>query len=500
MLEEQGQGDAPISFSTAPAATAGVTAGHEPLLGVGGLRMPAWTAALPRPRWRFGAAAGRAAIATLIVGTFAVVLVAASGPSVLVPRSTVVYPSWDAGPLHTLIPLVTHNPKTMGIAYSIVLVLMFGAYAVAMASVRALSMRLIVGAIIALELILLLSPPLQLNDVFNYLGYGRLGGLHHLNPYTHVIKQEFFDPVFRFSSWHNLRSPYGSLFIAITYPLAFLPLSVAYWILKVITVALSLGFLALVWQCARKLGRDPRYALVFVALNPIYLLYAVGGFHNDFFMLVPSMGAIALLLAGRDRAAGAMVVLAIAVKFTAVLLLPFLLIAALTRPRRVRMLVGAALAAVPMIILSLALFGLSIPNLSDQSALLTDFSLPNVAGLLIGVGGGTPGLLRVATVAVVIVVGYQVYRRRDWLSGAGWSTFALIASLAWLVPWYIIWLLPLAALAGNVALRRTALVFTAYLIFAFMPATGLYFSAHGIDLLGSSVGQASKSHQDKLSG
>ena len=51
---------------------------------------------------------------------------------------------------------------------------------------------------------------------------------------------------------------------------------------------------------------------------------------------------------------------------------------------------------------------------------------------------------------VVLVVAYEVYRERDWLTGAGWSTFALLASLAWLVPWYVIWLLPLAALATSV--------------------------------------------------
>ena len=69
-----------------------------------------------------------------------------------------------------------------------------------------------------LHVILLMSPPLQLTDVFNYLGYARLGGLHHLNPYTHVIRQEFFDPIYRFSTWHNLRSPYGPLFTALTLP------------------------------------------------------------------------------------------------------------------------------------------------------------------------------------------------------------------------------------------------------------------------------------------
>ena len=43
--------------------------------------------------------------------------------------------------------------------------------------------------------------------------YG-LEALHHLNPYTHVIRQELFDPVYGFSSWHNLRSPYEPLFIS----------------------------------------------------------------------------------------------------------------------------------------------------------------------------------------------------------------------------------------------------------------------------------------------
>jgi alpha-1,6-mannosyltransferase len=288
------------------------------------------------------------------------------------------------------------------------------------------------------------------------------------------------------------------LFSALTYPLAFMPLPVAYWTFKVITVLLSLAFIVLVWQCARQLGRDPRYAVVLVALNPIYLVYAVGGFHNDFFMLVPMLGAVSLLLAGRDRSAGAVLMLAVAVKFTAVLLLPFLLVAAGTRPRRLRVAVGGVAVGLPLVGLSLAMFGLAIPNLAQQSSLLTDFSIPNVMGLLIGAGGGTPLLLKAAIVGVVIVVAHQLYRRRDWLAGAGWSTVALMASLSWLMPWYVIWLLPLAALATSVRLRRTAMAATAFLILSFMPATNLYMHAHGINPLASPAGQASLSQQNKL--
>ena len=58
------------------------------------------------------------------------------------------------------------------------------------------------------------------------------------------------------------------------------------------------------------------------------------------------------------------------------------------------------------------------------------------------------------------------------------------------MPWYVVWLLPLAALGASVALRRVAVVLTVFLIFAFVPATAIYYSAHNINLLNDPRGQA----------
>jgi alpha-1,6-mannosyltransferase len=355
-----------------------------------------------------------------------------------------------------------------------------------------------VATIIALHVIVVFSPPLQLNDVWNYLGYARLGAVHHLSPYTHVIRDELHDPVFRFSSWHNLSSPYGPLFTAVSYPLALLPLPVAYWIVKIGTMLASLGLIALIYRCARQLGRDPRFALVFVALNPIYIIYAMGGFHNDFFMLIPMLGAISLVLSGRDRSAGAVLMLAVAIKFTAVLLLPFLLVGVRQRRRQRDVVAGSLLAAVPLAAMSLALFGPHLPNLADQSTLLTPFSISNLGGLLIGAGGGAPWVLTLAKVALVVCVAWLLYRRRDWISSAGWGTVALIASLAWLMPWYVIWVLPLAALGTSLRLRRAAVVLTVFLIATFMPLAGNIFYGNGINPLNTKVGHASYALQKRL--
>ena len=492
MREDSGSPDPPVALAPSTGALAGAEATVTlPRVALGEERTAR------RRALTVGPVAGRIAIGALILGTFAIVAAASSGPSILVPRSNEIFPNWEAGPLHLVIPRLITDPQTLGTVFSLVLVAMLVAYATALAAVRSLTLRTIVIAVVVLNLILLLSPPMQLTDLFNYLGYARLGALHHLNPYTHVIRQELFDPVFGFSSWHNLRSPYGPLFIALTYPLALVSLPIAYWAVKVATVVLALAVVALVGRIARQLGRDPRFPVAFVALNPVFLIYAVEGFHNDFFMLAPMLGAISLVLARRERASGAVLMLAVAVKFTAIILLPFLLVAAHSKSRRVKVLAGAATSAVPLIALDLALFGLSLPNLSQQSTLLTGFSITNVFGLVLGVGG-TPVLLKLAAVGVVLVVAYQFYRNRDWISGAGWSTLALIASLSWLMPWYVVWLLPLAALSTSLNLRRVAAVLTVYLLFAFVPIVATYNNNHKINLLNTPAGRASSSLQYKL--
>jgi uncharacterized membrane protein len=454
--------------------------------------------AVSRPRIELRTAVGLIALGLLIAGTATVVLVASSGPTPLVPRSSVSFPAWVAGPLHGLLAPIAARNQTISDWFSLLVVAMLLAYGLALVCIRAVSARVVIGCVLVLHAVLLFSPPLQLEDVFNYLGYARLGALHGLNPYTHVMAGAALDPIYLLTTWHRLQSPYGPLFTAATYPLALVPLPAAYWILKVATVLGSLGLLALCWRCAQALGRDPRVVVAFVALNPIYLIYALGGFHNDVFMLDAALGSILLALRRRDRAAGGALAIAIAIKFTAVLLLPFLLIAISPVRRRLRLMSGLALAAVPLVALSVAFFGFSLPNLSTQSSLLTAYSAPNLLGDAIGAGGGAPWLLHLADAAVVLVVLWLLTRRRDWLSGAGWATLALLLSLSWLVPWYVLWLLPLAALSRSPRLRAAALAMTAFLVITFVPWTGFVLSQHGVDTLSGSAGVASFQRESAL--
>ena len=106
--------DATASFASPPVAGAGAgpTDGTVALPSV---RSPFGRYSIPIPRISVGPIPGRIAIGVLIIATLAIVVVAASGPSVLVPRSRVVFPGWDAGPLGSLITRPFTNPNTVGL-------------------------------------------------------------------------------------------------------------------------------------------------------------------------------------------------------------------------------------------------------------------------------------------------------------------------------------------------------------------------------------------------
>ena len=460
--------------------------------------------AATRPRVDAGLLTGSLSLLAILAISAFVVLVAANRPSVIAPTThTGFFPGWMAGPLGGMLPGFTNSGTTLKYLFTGAIVVMYVSYLLVLRYVPRLPARWVIGTILVAHAIYLLSPPLALTDLFNYINYGRMEVVHNLNPYTTIpILEPHNDPSFLLSNWHELLSPYGPLFTLVTFAVVPLGVGGSFWALKTLLVLTSLATILLVWRSALLLERDPRAAVALVGLNPIVLVWGLGGDHNDFLMLFFIMLGFYLLLLARARArrpgealvggwllplsmldfgAGGAFVIAIGLKASAAVLVPVVL-ASLLRARRalVQVVLGMLATGVLVAAASLLAFGLHIPDLSTQSELVTSESIPNMIGLLFGAGGENElvrGVMSVALVASVAWCSWFAWRRRDTLTASGWASVALLVTLSWVLPWYVLWILPLAALSHSRRLRAVALVLGAYLIITWAPASAVLWDA-----------------------
>jgi hypothetical protein len=71
-------------------------------------------------------------------------------------------------------------------------------------------------------------------------------------------------------------------------------------------------------------------------------------------------------------------------------------------------------------------------------------------------------------------------------------------TLSWVLPWYVLWVLPFAALSSSRRLRVTALVLGVYLILAWAPASTLLWNAIGFHPEKTSLGRLHQRYVKEL--
>jgi hypothetical protein len=332
--------------------------------------------------------------------------------------------------------------------------------------------RLIVWAAIALSVAgFAVAPVLLSHDVYSYVDYARLGVQHGLDPYVHPPLAAPGDPAFAEVTWTEATSAYGPLFTLATYPLAWLPVATAVAILKVVAALSVLGIALVVSRLAAARGVDPLRAAAFVALNPLVLVHVVGGAHNDGLTMLLAMLGVAALLDGRELPAGAALAAAVATKTSAAFLTPFALLGS---AQRSRLLLGALGGAVAIGIAAYLAFGwdwLSGFGLAGENQDRTSYmSIPITTARLTGLD---PDAVRLAAAilfaAAVVYLLAWTWRGGDWIRAAAWTALALLLATAWLLPWYLIWVLPLAAISRDRPLQFLTLALTAYQLGARIP-------------------------------
>jgi hypothetical protein len=317
----------------------------------------------------------------------------------------------------------------------------------------------------AIQLAPLFAPLLLSKDVYAYWGYARVGAVQGGNPYVDPPEEFPHDAAFPHvaADWREATTLYGPIFTLSSEAHAAAagtsPTRAAFGH-RLVAAAAVLALTAL----AAVASSRPAFAAAFVGWNPLLALHFAGGGHNDALMMVPVLAALAFAARGRGRAAGAAWVLAIAVKWVPLVLLPLWLLAARPPLRRTALAGIAAAVAVLALVASLrygtAWLGVFAASSADAQWTSSN-SLPHHLGRL-----GVPNRYAIAALGLLFAVAYLFLLREAWRGRARLALAAglLPLSAGWLSPWYAIWAVSLAAIDEDRAGRVLAIALTIYLL------------------------------------
>jgi len=332
------------------------------------------------------------------------------------------------------------------------------------------------------------APVLLSHDAFSYVDYARLGVRHGLDPYVAAPDAAPADPAFAHVTWTETPSAYGPLFTLATYPLAWLPIWLAVAVLKAVAAASVLGLAWIVARLAAWRGVDPAQAAAFVALNPLVLVHVVGGAHNDGLAMLLATAGVAALVVRREAGAGASLVASAAIKSSALFVAPFALLAtardSMSMGRKLKrglsfrpidgFLLGALGAALAIGLGGYLAFGAhwlhAFGLAGENQGRTSHLSIPVTFARLSGVDEAAVRVAALAIFGVAVVwLLVRTWRGADWIRAAAWAGTGLLLATSWLLPWYLIWPLPLVAVARDRLLACVLLALTAYQLGARIP-------------------------------
>jgi alpha-1,6-mannosyltransferase len=322
---------------------------------------------------------------------------------------------------------------------------------------------------------LLLSVPVFSRDTYSYLAQGALlrDGFdpYAVGPVANPnVLLDNVSPI-----WTITTAPYGPVFILVAKLVTIVIGNHVIAGTMLLRLCMLPGLALLIWaapRLAHHLGADGATALWICVLNPLVLIHLMGGVHNEMLMVGLMAAGIALTFGGRNVAGITVLTLAIAVKATAGIALPFLAWVWMRhlRDRRGYRPVRAFATATA---LSLAIFvvvfavtstvagvGLGwLTALGGSVKIINWLTVPTATANLIHALASpffpvdfyallrVTRLIGIGIIAVSLPLLWWGFRRDDRaaLTGIAWSMVIVVLFVPAALPWYYSWTLAVAA-------------------------------------------------------
>jgi alpha-1,6-mannosyltransferase len=324
--------------------------------------------------------------------------------------------------------------------------------------------------------------PLGSYDAFSYAcqGWQQATGLDPYSGGVTALGCPWSDAVA--PTWLSSPAPYGPVFLllaalavkvggSLTGTLAALRIIA---VLGVVLIAVCLPALA------RRTGVPLGRAVWLTLACPLVLIHLISGMHNDAVMVGLLVAGLTVALSGRRVwAAGLLLGLAIGVKATAVVVVPFAVLLVVRArmtdradpaatspgaPTGVREMIRAGAELAAGVVLALAAASLIsgrgfgwITGLAGSGVSVQWTSPPTAIGLTIGLFGPdavpVTRIIGIVALALVLVVLWWRARTRDPLLYTGYALAATVLLSPVFHPWYAVWALPVLAVTLERNLR-----------------------------------------------
>lgn len=371
----------------------------------------------------------------------------------------------------------------VGAGFALALLVGFGSYITAWRAamrLRATPGRVVLVCTVAglAGLLLLLSYPLLSDDLFYSIFSGRILAYYGQNPFVMSPADFQGDPLLRYSGWQRLTTPYGPLWSLISGGLSWLAGDnvlvniVAFKAVLLAAFLIATGVIAVLLYRLHPARVLP--GLVLWAWNPLILLDTAGNGHNSVIMVALILLGCGFAIYARPTLALVALTLAVTAQYAAIVVLPLVAIYLVREHRDWRAKVRALLpGAFAVSVVTLALFapfwaGWRALGFLSESRFYYGSPLA-VARIVMRhfdiLATSRDTLLRGGAL-LVYVMAYP-WLLREASKGAAQLLRAAYAALllvlcVWpfFMPWYVLWVVALAATLGVGGVPRQALVFS----------------------------------------
>lgn len=336
-----------------------------------------------------------------------------------------------------------------GLGYGLLLLILFGLYALSYQRSQLLQKPLQLGYILIATILfclpLIQTYPFNATDIYRYIIRGRVNSIYHANSYTSAPTDFPEDPFFPFAGeWANETSPYGPAWemitTAVTASLGH-NLSSLLYSFKIIGSIFHLACAFLIWLLLANAPPNQRSAYTILwAWNPALLLTFVVDAHNDVVMIFWLL--LGLWIMHKFTTTGGMIVMLLAplTKPIALLSIPLFFIMGWQRlgsfKTKLRYLLITTAAGIILLVLFFAPFGSPLQlatRLLREASAAPGFSLPTLILLIFVAFKQIPPIDAVVLLASAAFILFAI-----WLAWRTWNGRSAVRGTADIFAGYMI--------------------------------------------------------------